>query len=135
MGAYCGIAAANRGDIVIDYDALTMNYLSVWNEAESNARAAAAARLFSEDVTYTDPLADVQGLDGLAAVVAGVQRQFPGWRFRRAGLVDGHGRQVRFGWELGPEDGEAPVAGFDVAVVGDDGLIQQVLGFLDRVPG
>ncbi|MGP7997131.1 MAG: hypothetical protein ACLPKI_07415 [Streptosporangiaceae bacterium] len=28
-----------------------------------------------------------------------------------------------------------PVAGFDVAVLSDDGRISQVLGFLDRVPG
>jgi len=126
---------SNRGEIMIDFDALTMNYLTVWNEAEADARAVAAGRLFSDDVTYTDPLADVRGLDELAALVTGVQRQFPGWRFRRFGPVDGHGRQVRFGWELGPEDGEAPVAGFDVAVLGDEGRIVQVLGFLDRVPG
>lgn len=31
---------------MIDYDALTLNYLSVWIEAEFNARAAAVARLF-----------------------------------------------------------------------------------------
>jgi hypothetical protein len=51
-----------------------------------------------------------------------------------AGPVDGHHDQVRFSWELGPAGADAPVAGFDVAVVSDDGRIQTVLGFLDRVP-
>lgn len=120
---------------MIDYQALTDDYLAVWNEADPGALATAAERLFSDEITYTDPLADVRGRDGLAAVVIGVQQQFPGWRFRRSGLSDGHGKQVRFGWELGPEGAEAPVAGFDVAVLGDDGRIRQVLGFLDRVPG
>ena len=48
--------------------------------------------------------------------------------------MDGHHDQCRFGWELGPGDGAAPIAGFDVAVVGADGRLAQVLGFLDRVP-
>jgi hypothetical protein len=119
---------------VIDYQALAHDYLAVWNETDARARAHAAAALFADDVAYTDPLADVRGRDGLAAVVQGVQQQFPGWRFRPLGPVDGHGGQVRFGWELGPEGAEAPVAGFDVAVLGGDGRIRQVLGFLDRVP-
>ncbi len=118
-----------------DYQALTEGYLAVWNEADPDARTAAARSVFSDDGTYTDPLADVRGLDGLGAVISGVQQQFPGWCFRRPGPADGHGRQVRFAWELGPEGAAAPVAGFDVAVLGDDGRIRQVLGFLDRVPG
>jgi hypothetical protein len=118
-----------------DYQALAQDYLAVWNEPDADARTGAAAALFSDDVAYTDPLADVRGRDGLDAVVSGVHAQFPGWRFRPLGPVDGHGGQVRFGWELGPEGAEAPVAGFDVAVLGEDGRIRQVLGFLDRVPG
>jgi hypothetical protein len=34
-----------------------------------------------------------------------------------AGPVDGHGRQRRFKWELGPQGADAQVAGFDVAVL------------------
>ena len=41
---------------------------------------------------------------------------------------------TRFGWELGPEGGEAPIVGFDVAVTDGAGQIQRVHGFLDRVP-
>jgi len=48
--------------------------------------------------------------------------------------VDGHHDQCRFGWEPGPGDGAAPIAGFDGAVVGDDGRLAQVLGFLGQVP-
>ncbi len=48
--------------------------------------------------------------------------------------VDGHHDQCRFSWELGPSGREAPVAGFDVAQIADDGTLQTVLGFLDRVP-
>ncbi|MCW2860664.1 MAG: hypothetical protein JWP48_2372 [Actinoallomurus sp.] len=41
---------------------------------------------------------------------------------------------MRFWWELGPQGGEAVVVGFDVAVIAQDGRIQVVHGFLDKVP-
>jgi hypothetical protein len=64
-----------------------------------------------------------------------VHEQFPDFAFQPAGTVDGHHDQVRFGWELGPQDAvEAPVAGFDVAVLDPSGRISAVYGFLDRVP-
>lgn len=117
-----------------DYQTLSADYLALWNETDADARATAAAGLVTDDVAYTDPMADVRGRDGLSATIAAVQGQFPGWRFRPAGTVDGHGDQLRFSWELGPDDAAAPVAGFDVAVLAPDGRIRQILGFLDRVP-
>ena len=64
-----------------------------------------------------------------------MQRQFPGFVFRLAGPTDAHHDQLRFTWEMAPDDAqEAPVVGFDVAVVDGDGRIRTVLGFLDRVP-
>jgi hypothetical protein len=48
--------------------------------------------------------------------------------------VDAHHDQLRFTWELGPAGQEAPVVGFDVAVVDGSGRIRTVLGLLDRVP-
>lgn len=117
-----------------DYAAVVSDYLAVWNETDADVRAALIAKVFADNVGYTDPMADVSGAEQLAAVVSAVQQQFAGWVFRPAGRVDGHHDQVRFGWELGPEDAAAPIAGFDVAVLGEDGRITRVLGFLDRVP-
>jgi hypothetical protein len=76
----------------------------------------------------------VQGHAEIEATMAAVQSRFPGFVFRLAGPVDGHHRQCRFGWELGPAGAQAPIAGFDVAVLTDDGRIEAVFGFLDRVP-
>jgi hypothetical protein len=124
--------------IMTDYQDVTASYLAIWNETDPAAREGLAAELFTADVRYIDPLMDVEGVPALAAAIGAAQQQFPGWRFRSAGPADGHHHQVRFGWELGPADAAgpdgAPVAGFDVAVLSDDGRISQVLGFLDRVP-
>jgi hypothetical protein len=113
---------------------LVGRYLDAWNETDPAARAAALEELFSDDVTYTDPLVSVAGRAGLDVTIAAVQQQFPGFVFRAAGPADAHHDQVRFTWELGLPGEEAPVSGFDVAVVDGDGRITTVLGFLDRVP-
>jgi hypothetical protein len=113
---------------------LAGRYLAAWNETDPAARGTALAALFADDVRYTDPLVTAEGRAALDATIGAVQQQFPGFTFRLAGPVDAHHDQLRFTWELGPAGQEAPVAGFDVAVLDGDGRIRTVLGFLDRVP-
>lgn len=114
--------------------AVADRYLAAWNETDPDARRAAVAEVFSDDVRYTDPMAEVRGAESLAATIGAVQAQFPGFVFRLAGPADAHHHQVRFTWELGPEGSEAPIVGSDVVVLDADGRIGTVLGFLDRVP-
>lgn len=108
-------------------------YLATWNSTPA-ARAELLAEHFSPEVTYTDPMAQVSGHDGLTALIDGVQAQFPEFVFAPVGEADGHHDQVRFQWGLGPAGGEPAVIGFDVAVLDADGRIRDVRGFLDRVP-
>ncbi|MDX3228762.1 nuclear transport factor 2 family protein [Streptomyces sp. ME19-01-6] len=117
------------------YETAVARYFEAWNATDAEARAKAVAAAWSEDGSYTDPLADVSGHDQLAAVIAGSQEQFPGFVFQHTGTVDGHHDTARFTWELvGAADGSAPVAGTDVIMLAEDGRIRTVLGFLDRVP-
>ncbi|MYT30292.1 MULTISPECIES: nuclear transport factor 2 family protein [unclassified Streptomyces] len=118
----------------IDHAAAAERYLAAWNATEAGERAEAVAAAFTENATYTDPLAEVAGHDGLTAAIAGAHQQFPGFVFRPLGAVDGHHDIARFGWELVAPDGTAPVAGFDVVRLAEDGRIRSVSGFLDRVP-
>ncbi|MFJ5191480.1 nuclear transport factor 2 family protein [Streptomyces sp. NPDC088394] len=118
------------------YDEAVQRYFAAWNAANDEELAKAVAAAFTEGATYTDPLADVRGHEELAATIDGAHQQFPGFEFRLAGTPDGHHDIVRFGWELvSTADGSAPVAGFDVIALADDGRITSVSGFLDRVPG
>ncbi|WP_225825433.1 nuclear transport factor 2 family protein [Streptomyces naphthomycinicus] len=117
------------------YETAVARYFDAWNAAGPQELAKAVAVAWSEDGGYTDPLADVSGHDGIAAVIAAAHEQFPGFAFRPSGTVDGHHDTARFSWELVSEaDGSAPVAGFDVITLDEDGRIRSVLGFLDRVP-
>lgn len=117
------------------YTAAVARYFEAWNSVDPDARTKAVADAWTEDGGYTDPLAEVTGHDALAALIAGVQGQFPGFTFRQTGTVDGHHDTARFSWELVADtDGSAPVAGSDVIVLADDDRIRSVIGFLDRVP-
>jgi len=117
-----------------DFTKLAEQYIATWNEADPSARRALIDEIWSADGRYTDPLADVTGLDQIDAVIAAAQAQFGGMTFRLAGAVDAHHDQARFTWELGPDGGDAVVVGFDVAQRDADGRLARVLGFLDRVP-
>jgi hypothetical protein len=110
-------------------------YFEAWNATGEEALGKAVAGAFAEEGRYTDPLADVVGHEAIAAVITGAHEQFPGFVFRLLGDVEGHHDIARFGWELvAVADGSAPVAGFDVVRLAEDGRIRSVLGFLDRVP-
>lgn len=117
-----------------DINELVQRYLTAWNETDAEQRKAVLAEVFAADATYTDPLVTVRGHAELDAAIAGVQEQFGGPVFSLGGAVDAHHDIARFTWNLGPEGAEPLIVGFDVAVIGDDGRITQVLGFLDKVP-
>jgi hypothetical protein len=116
------------------YTDVVERYLAVWNETDAVRRRELIGRTWTDRASYHDPLMQADGHAGIDALVQGVHQQFPGYRFRQVGPVDGHHTYVRFAWELGPEDGPAPIAGSDVATLAPDGRVQSVIGFLDRVP-
>jgi SnoaL-like domain len=125
---------AAKEQIMTTFDEIAERYIAVWNETDAEARRGAIDALYSERARYTDPMVDAEGREAIDQTIAAVQSQFPGFVFRLAGDVDAHHNQARFTWELGPAGGEAPIVGFDVAVIDDDGRLETVLGFLDRVP-
>jgi hypothetical protein len=116
------------------FDELAQRYIAAWNETDPAARRAAVNELYSEAARYIDPMVVAEGREAIAATIAAVQDQFPGFVFRLAGPVDAHHDQARFSWELGPAGQQAPIVGFDVAVTDGAGRLQTVLGFLDKVP-
>lgn len=113
---------------------LVTPYLACWNETDAQTRRLLVDRYWTDTPRYVDPMAEATGRDAVIATIAAVQEQFPGFVFSPVGDVDAHHNQARFQWGLGPEGAEPVVIGFDVVVTDDEGRIDQVLGFLDRVP-
>jgi hypothetical protein len=107
------------------------SYIAMWNETDRERRRFIIEQTWSEDGSYVDPHAAVAGVDGLDALVAAVQEQFPGHRFVLASGPDTHHDRMRFTWQLVGESGDAIATGTDVAVVADDGRLRDVTGFLE----
>lgn len=108
-------------------------YLATWNATGAEREQLLAAH-WSPDVAYVDPLAEVSGHAALSGLIDDVQARFPGFVFTPTSEVDAHHRQLRFSWGLGPAGEEPLVVGFDVVVLDTESRIQDVRGFLDRVP-
>jgi hypothetical protein len=109
------------------------SYIAAWNETDSGRRADLIGLTWTEDARYLDPLMHGEGRDGIAAMIAGVQKQFPGLKFRRSGSVDAHNNCVRFPWELVSEEGTAVAGGVDFGVI-RNGLLHRITGFIDFAP-
>jgi len=115
-----------------DITTVNDNYIAAWNEADPGRRRAIVGETFADDATYLDPLMSGEGHDGIDAMIAGAQQQFPGHRFELAMGPDVHHDRVRFAWSLVGADGGAPVAGgVDFATMAGDGRLRSVTGFLE----
>jgi hypothetical protein len=116
-----------------DAASVAARYIALWNEADPDRRKAMTANLWTETGTYRDPLMQADGHDEIITLIAGVQGQFPAFRFALVGQPDGYGDQVRFSWQLGPEGGDGGIKGTDFATL-ENGRLSRVVGFLDQVP-
>jgi hypothetical protein len=112
---------------------IATRYIALWNETDPDHRKALMADLWAEAGTYRDPLMQGEGHDQIDALIAGVQGQFPDFRFALVGQPDSYGDQVRFSWQLGPEGSDGPIKGTDFATL-ENGRLRSVVGFLDQVP-
>jgi hypothetical protein len=113
-----------------DITTVVDGYIALWNEPDSDRRRALAADVFTEDAGYLDPLMSGEGHEGIAQMIAGAQQQFPGHRFELSHGPDAHHDRVRFAWRLLGADGPV-AAGVDFAIVGEDGRLRAVTGFLE----
>jgi len=116
-----------------EHTELADRYIAVWNETDPGRRRALIARTWAEAGRYRDPLLAGDGPDGIDAMVAAVHEKYPGHAFRRTSDVDAHNGQLRFAWELAPEDGPVLASGVDFGTVADDGRLATVTGFFDYV--
>lgn len=115
-----------------DIATVVNTYIAVWNEADPARRRDLIGQTWTERGTYLDPLMAGEGVDGIDAMVAAAQRQFPGHRFDLTVGPDAHNDVVRFTWTLvGVETGATAAVGVDFATVGADGRLESVVGFLE----
>jgi acetaldehyde dehydrogenase (acetylating) len=116
-----------------EFNDLVERYIAVWNEVDPDRRQRLIADTFSDGASYVDPLMASEGHAAIDGMVRAVQARFPGYRFRRAGVVDGHHDRIRFRWELATEGGPVVAKGTDFATVAS-ARMTTVTGFIDQAP-
>ncbi|HUF53418.1 MAG TPA: nuclear transport factor 2 family protein [Dehalococcoidia bacterium] len=107
------------------------DYIAAWNEEDEAKRADLIAGCWAESGTYTDPMADVAGRDGLSQLIAGFHQQMPGARIKVTTGIDQHHDQIRFGWAL--QGGQA-IEGIDVGRLDGGGKLLSIVGFWGANP-
>jgi hypothetical protein len=112
-------------------EAIIDHYCEAWSDPEPAARAAALAEVWAREARYTDPRADTRGAE---ALLAGVLAQRPGARVVRTSAVQHHHGFVRFAWRVIEADGTMLPEGVDIAMLGEDGRIVQIIGFFGALP-
>jgi len=116
-----------------DVNTIARRYIDLWNERMPSRRREMLSADWTADAKYIDPVTSGDGLDGVDALIAGVQQRFPDFKFKLIGEPNGYGDQVRFSWGLGPDGVDSPIKGTDFAVL-KEGRIRSITGFLDELP-
>src|SRR6516225_3626741 len=86
-----------------------IHYIAAWNERDPERRHDLVTRTWTEDGTYIDAHRQAVGHDGIDAMLARTQDQFPGYRVSLA-------------------------SGIDFVTLGRDGRFKTVAGFIDAAP-
>jgi hypothetical protein len=125
-------------DEMSNLEELVNRYLAVWQDPDPQARCAAIAELFTEDVAHYSGDRAVHGREEMAIRVTDSYRAWvePGaYVFRSAVNADGHHGAVRFNWELvAVECGDVAGVGFEFVLLAKDGRIRADYQFIDSVP-
>ena len=116
-----------------DVNMIARRYIELWNEKMPSRRREMLSADWTADAKYVDPVMSGDGLDGVDALIAGVQQRFPDFSFKLIGEPNGYGDHIRFSWGLGPDGIDSPIKGTDFAVP-REGRIRSITGFLDQVP-
>jgi len=115
-----------------DPKAIAEAYLDVWNEADASRRSSKLERGWSPHAQYVDPMMQALDRDHINAMIETARGHFPGHAFALDGKPDGHSNFVRFSWILAAPSGPPVLRGTDVVRLARDGLIEDVIGFVDE---
>lgn len=113
-----------------DVDGIVKKYIEAWNVADLDARRELLGEVFTENGRYTDPQADVTGLDDLLRHLTAEREAFGELQFQLGRVISSHHDTILFTWALAAPGADPVATGYDaVVVVGD--RFQQVYGYFD----
>jgi hypothetical protein len=114
---------------------LVVSYLAAWNERDPKHRRELVMKTWGNGGSYTDAHRNGVGHEAIDAMIKTAQDSFPGYQLRLVSGIEAHNNFIRFSWAAGGSpDAPLYLAGTDFAVIGDDGRLRSVAGFVDAAP-
>ncbi|MEV4351270.1 nuclear transport factor 2 family protein [Actinoplanes sp. NPDC049596] len=101
------------------------NLLEVFGERDAERRRAAIARIYTEQVKFSDPDETVVGYGALDAKAQKILDEAPGFVFSASGPIRVVQDLGYLAWNFGPEGAPPVVSGLDIALI-EDGRIASV---------
>lgn len=106
-------------------------YGHAWLEPDPSRRLALLERAWAPQATYCDPLALVQGREGLSEHIGQTQAGLAGGRVHVTAEAVRHHDSAHFPWAITGTDGATLLTGFDVVQLDVEGRITRLTGFFD----
>jgi hypothetical protein len=121
--------------LMIHLNDLVVQYVSAWNETDSERRRQLIGKVWTENGTYVDAHRRGDGHDGINSMIQAAQQQFPQYHLRLVSGIEAHTEYVRFSWAAGGAP-ESPlyIGGTDFGIIASDGRFRSVVGFVDAAP-
>lgn len=113
--------------------ALVDAHLAAFSAPDAASRRALVEQAWAPEGHFADPLFAATGHDEIDALAASVPGLYPGHVFTRTSGIDLHHDHARYAFAFTAPDGTVVVDGVEVARVGAEGRLAQVVGFFGEV--
>jgi uncharacterized protein YndB with AHSA1/START domain len=111
-------------------DALVDAWFEAWADPDVASRGRTLSRIAAPAVAFRDRYSHTDGIDDLVAHIGGAQRFMPGIRMQRDGAVRHCQSTVLADYVARSTDGRQIANGTNVFVLGADGRVESVTGFM-----
>lgn len=113
-----------------EIESLVETHLDTWNAPAGDERAAAVARVYTDEVEIGEPGARLTGHAGMQQAITGLQAMVPGAVLTRTDPVQVVQDLVTYRWSFGVPGSAPAAAGRDVLLV-HDGRIRSLYVVID----
>ena len=117
-----------------DIQGILKNYGAAWCEPDEDKRRAHLEKAWSEEGTYHDPSGEAANREELVRLIGGMHYKFPGARIEITSGVSEHHGKIFFEWQMVTGEGETAIQGYDFGSIGQDGRLEQIVGFFGPPP-
>jgi|GEM_PF-591623 hypothetical protein len=108
-------------------------YTNAWSESDDAKRQVLFENSLLPDCTYCDPMIETSGYKALGEYINELHRNIPGVKFVSTAFSGHHNRSITH-WHMMDAANNVLTKGVSYGRYGDDGRLQQMVGFYELSP-